>query len=1539
MQKYSAKCYKFVSIFGMRRTFNAFKRVIIVILVSVVSLYAGLYLLLSIPFVQQKIKSISVHELQNILHTELDIERISIEPFNKVALHKLYLKDLQGDTLLYADRLSAGFELLPLLEKRLVFTTIQFFGFDIRLNRQTPKDKLNFQFIADAFLSKEREKREKNIDLKIRSILIRRGNLSYDILSEPYHPKGQFDKNHIRISNLLSTLSIKALKTDSANIYLKRLSFDESSGFKLNELSFKAVADSSRIAINQFNLALPNSDVKIDSTFFDYSRVDSLHHLADSAYIYLNIDDSPLILSDLATFAPALKRFEKPINLHLNIDGSINHLQMNSLRIRYTDGISLTATGNVDGISDPESAYIFGQISDLYISPGGLNTLIQSLSSSSKEFPAAQNLGYIRFRGDISGFFNNLVAYGKIQTPRGNIHSDLLLSYNFSKKIFSYKGSIATELFDLSNLFENKNQFGKISFNLHIDGNHPKNGKINGAIEGEIGKIHFKRYPYENIRLNGHYSNTAYDGWLEIDDPNGKLSMYGIIDLQDKTPIFKFTARGENIKVHELKLTPKYADSSLSFGINANFVGNSFDTAEGELSLDSTSFVNGDKQFFLEKFSIVAKNAGTPQSLQINSDILHGEISGQYSFKTLYKSFLELLRPCIPSLVKTEQEEAYTNNKFQFHLSFNNTEPISSALELPVSFGEEGSIDGFFDSEGQKFRVNTVLPEFSIKRSRFESSQLVVEKTDDRIHLQMHTNGLNRKNQYILLSLNADAQGDSLNTQFNWSNIAEATFSGKVSATTHFLPGTDEHPLNMDIAIHPTKLILNDTIWNLNPAKIEIDTGIVSIKNFEIRRDSQYLSINGRASKTDQDSVKLTLNDIDLDYIFGSLNIKNVTFGGRATGDFIATNFSDIPIMSTEKFEVKNFSYNDAPIGDLNLFSRWDNENKGILLQGKISQPDVPDTQIKGHIFPTGDSLSLYFDTHKLNLAFMQPFVSKIMQNFEGDAYGKIHFFGHFKALNVVGDAWLQNLRFGIEYLNTAYWLSDSIHLRPTSIYFNNVQLNDAENHTAQVTGVLNHSHFKNMDYNIQINNARNLLVFNITEQQNPIYYGRIYGTGVGTIRGDMSRTNIDVNMSTNENSKFTFALSDNETASDYQFITFVDRRQLLAERKDSTENRRPRPTSIPGAATKSAEKSLNINLQVDVSPQSTLYLIMDPDTGDEIKANGSGSLRIEYDRLSDLKLYGTYTLEKGNYNFSLQDVISREFAIQSGSSVTFRGNPKAADLSISASYTVTANLQDLDESFADDKELTRTNIPVQTILSVNGDLQRPELAFDIQLPSLSQDIERRVKNIISTDDMMNRQIIYLLALGKFYTPDYMNVGQNRSNELASVASSTLSSQLNNLLSQISDNWNIGTNIRSDKGDFSDVEFELALSSQLLNNRLIFNGNFGYRDNQINDNLFIGDFDLEYLLSKSGNLRLKAYNHYNDKNYYIKSALTTQGVGVIFKRDFVRFSDLFYRIRNQINRIRKKRLNKKQLETLSIPREQESEPLIPETEVTDSSPI
>ncbi len=223
----------------------------------------------------------------------------------------------------------------------------------------------------------------------------------------------------------------------------------------------------------------------------------------------------------------------------------------------------------------------------------------------------------------------------------------------------------------------------------------------------------------------------------------------------------------------------------------------------------------------------------------------------------------------------------------------------------------------------------------------------------------------------------------------------------------------------------------------------------------------------------------------------------------------------------------------------------------------------------------------------------------------------------------------------------------------------------------------------------------------------------------------------------------------------------------------------------------------------------------------------------------------------------------------------------------LSAYYATNANLSDLDESFLQDKEVARTNVPVHALMQVSGDIRQPVISFDLEFPTLTQDTYRKVRSIVSTEDMMNRQIIYLLALNRFYTPDYM-ASTTKGNELFSVASSTISSQLGNMLGKLSENWSIAPNLRSDRGDFSDVEVDLALSSRLLNNRLIFNGNFGYRDKSLNSNQFIGDFDIEYLLNKRGTWRLKAYNRYNDRNFYVRSAQTTQGVGIMFRRDFDR---------------------------------------------------
>ena len=184
-------------------------------------------------------------------------------------------------------------------------------------------------------------------------------------------------------------------------------------------------------------------------------------------------------------------------------------------------------------------------------------------------------------------------------------------------------------------------------------------------------------------------------------------------------------------------------------------------------------------------------------------------------------------------------------------------------------------------------------------------------------------------------------------------------------------------------------------------------------------------------------------------------------------------------------------------------------------------------------------------------------------------------------------------------------------------------------------------------------------------------------------------------------------------------------------------------------------------------------------------------------------------------------------------------------------------------------------------------------------------------------------QIIYLLGIGRFYTYDYTNNAENESGQsssaMSSLLSSTLSGQLNNMLSQVinSNKWNFGTNFSTGNKGWTDMEVEGMLSGRLLNNRLLINGNFGYRDNPIANTNFVGDFDVQWLLTPSGEISLKGYNQTNDR-YFTKTTLTTQGIGIIFKKDFDHWMEIFRKKRKSSEN------QKDSLQATSIPTKQEA---------------
>ena len=1499
----------------MRKIYSAFRIFVHIVIFSIIAIYTLGYILLSIPNIQDKVRYIGIKELSALLDTNITIDRIQISPFNKLELFGAYIPDLNGDTLLYANKISAGISLSDLLvDRELVFTNIQLFGLDARIKKETPSSETNLQFIIDAFKS-DKNTPKKKINFKINNAIIRRGKIKYDILSAPIR-RGQFDPNHIDLRNLLSKLSIKALSEDSVNISIKRLGFDEQSGFSLNRLQFKFEANRQQARLSDFKIQLPHSRIEIKPIIATLPDTLSAEHFYDQTRFSLQITKSLINPSDIAAFIPVLEKINTPILISMHLTGTPNNLYFHTFDFNFgKEDIIAHSQISVKNITNPQKRDILCDPITLNASSSGLADISSKLPFLTEEqCKTISRLGTIHFTGNISNQNQNLTACGTLETDLGSVHSDISINQNNSLNTTRYSGLIESKKFNLNGLFTEGNPYGEIIFKVELDSKKAKYQAPTGKVVGGISYFEYKGYPYENIMLNGEFGDNRYNGIIEINDPNGKLRVNGLSVLKDKDSEFDLVLQARDLNVSALKLMPKYKNSKLGFNVVAKFTGNNLDNAEGLLSIDSLSFTNNDDTFRLNKFNIEAHNQNTPQSIAVTSDYINGWIEGNYKFSTLQKSLQTLLSESLPSIFPFQENQP---NNFKFRFTVEPNIHMAQVLELPVTFTDRAIIEGEMNSLRNTALITGTIPHLWYKKSHIEDAFISARKDSTEMALFIETNSYNKKQIRTTWSLRSKAYRDSLDLVLNWNNDTQSTFYGELNTSTHFSRTHEGNKLQIQTHINPSTLIFNDTIWQMSPSDISYCEKQIEINDFEISHAPQYILIDGIASNREEDELKIELNDVDLDYIFGTLNIKNVTFGGNATGNLLATHLlTGAPRLSTEQFDVKDFSYNEAIFGDLHLFSMWDNDNQGILMKGFIENKEDKQTYIDGYIFPTKDSLSLSFDPDKLNIAFLRPFVSTVMSDISGIASGHIDFFGRFKALNVTGDAYVENLDFGIEYLNTRYNLSDSIHLSPTRIWFDNVTIYDKLKHTAKGSGWIEHHNFKDVSYDIAITEAQDFLSYDMTERQSPIYYGTIYGTGSTMIKGSPGQTQIDVNMSTGDQSKFTFVLSGSEAAGDYDFITFTNSGkqntkigELQADSIVIKNNARMMENSkIQNSS------ALNLNLQIEATNQAQMNLIMDKSTGDMIKATGQGSILLEYNSMDgDIKLYGSYVLEKGSYNFSLQDIITRDFSIKEGSRVSFHGDPMATNLDISAIYSLSANLLDLDENFANDKELSRTTVPVQTILNVSGDVRRPDLNFDIAFPTLTQDVDRRVRSIISTNDMMNRQIIYLLALNRFYTPDFMNMGQSRNNELVSVASSTLSSQLGNILGQLSENWNISPNFRSEKGDFSDMEVELALSSQLLNNRLIFNGNFGYRDNTVNNNTFIGDFDLEYLLNKSGTIRLKAYNHYNDRNYYIKSALTTQGVGIMLRHDFNRWGDLFRKNPKNNNKT-------KEIQSDSIPR-------------------
>ena len=1492
---------------AFRWTYNTLRAIIMTVVALLVLAYGVIYLGLSMPYFQNKLKAVGERELSKFLETNVTIEGVSISPFNQMVLTGVKIPDQSGGDLIKVDKLGAGVSLYDLIVKgKIIFNYAEIDGLHGTVTRPDKDSPTNLQFIIDKLKPKP-GKPPTPYDIRINNAIIRNSDLAYDVLNEPHKPAGQFDANHMQVTNLTADLVFPRIKNNDFIVDVNRLALNEKNGFELKKLSGKFKIDDTRTEIQNLVVDLPGTHLTPANTTFHYSSLKNAIKEIKVQPITLDMTDNYITLSDLKSFVPQLSQYVDPVNFTVDATVSRDKIDVRKLVADAQNGnIKLNLEAIMENYRTPREMDFDVKNIDLTASGGELSRLTRNYAHLPDNAQAiVDKCGDIHLKGSARGNIDNVMGDINLDTSLGDLALKGHFASNQGAKLID--AVVSTSGFNIGNLLAKEDVLGMVAMNAAVDGTVYDGNKFAGNLVGKVDYVDFKGYRYHNIDADVNVENNTYKGTLAINDANGKVNLNGIATLDGPNSTYDFDIDAKNVNFAKLNLDSKYPANNLNLKMAASITGNSLENVAGKVDINNVSFKNATtgKGFHLSNFTVDAGRGEGAKDININSDFLHGYITGNYDFQSLVPAFKSMASKCFPGFMHGHTPPSTGNNNFRFNFVVEPNEEfesyISSYANLPVKLIYKATINGFFNERDKELAVDLNLPYLQQGNKILEGTSLhiVKDSSADNVIMTAQTIFLNKKGN-IALNLLANAVNDGVDASVNWVFNRERQYNGTVSLSA--LLGRDSNGKFMtNVCVNPTEVVVNDTVWNVHEGRLKYEAGVIDVEGIEGSCDDQFIKIEGRVSKNPDDALNVSLNNIHLDYIFETLKINHVNFGGVATGELqLADLFSKSPRLSTSpSLHVKDLYYNGAPMGDAEIKSHFDSENTGVVLGCDLSQKNGRHTRINGEIFAASDSLYLEFDADKANVEFMKPFMEAFTDEVHGLVSGHAVLFGNFKTIDLKGDVYAEDFSLKVGYTNTTYSCTDSVHIKPGMIRFDDITITDRDKHTAKLNGWLKHDAFHNPEFNFTVTDARDFLCYDITPVMNPDWYGTIYGNGSAIIAGEPGEVRIGVNMESASGSKFTFVLSDTQEAGEYNFISFRDREKkdaptavadtLIAHQDSVPEIVRQLAQKIENKTQQqSAPTQYSIDLQADITPEAEIILVMDPVGGDRIRAYGSGNLRINYNSIDEsFDMFGKYVLEKGSYNFTLQDIIIKDFTIRNGSTISFDGDPYNAILDISAVYSLNANLTDLDDSFSTDRDLNRTNVPVNALLMVKGGISEPELSFDLEFPTLTSDAYRKVKSVISTDEMMNRQIIYLLALNRFYTPDYMKSNTNN-NELTSVASSTISSQLTSILGQISDNWQISPKFRSNKGDFSDVEVDLALSSQLLNNRLIFNGNFGYRDNTYNtrNSNFIGDFDLEYLLNRKGTIRLKAYNHFNDQNYYVRNAMTTQGVGVVFKHDF-----------------------------------------------------
>ena len=1466
---------------------------------------------------QQRLANLIEQQLEEKLQSEVEIGSVEIGLLNSIQLHDVLLKDRQGKELLKSKLFFCKIEIYPLIKGEVSLRNIALLDAHISLYKHNKGAATNFQYIIDAFSSKDKDKTSK-FNLRINSLIMRRCDLSYDEWYHPQAPVGQFTPHHLNIKNIDAILSLKCLTNDSINLRIRQFSAQESCGWKLSRLQLCLAANRHMAEIKDFSLQTLQSRISQERLVAHYDG-SSLDKVFNSLIVEGAIEDARLATNDLAHIAPNLHQLNEIIFISTHFALKKGQVKLRNLHLsNATDRIKIDTDATIL-LPNGKFSSVSANLRNLTLQQRFARDVMQSITL--KELPLWLNplediqlQGKLRYAMNHSSFFEGSInsSLGKIDFNTTYWKRNLtahILSRNLRPSILEQIPNLPTHL--------NIEAHGHVFFN---DSNQP-----NGHIELNIPEVEWHQRRYQKLEASASFFNGVAEIGLQSQDPSLHLNIDAKAALDNNWHPSLLIAKGQvkRLSPAELGLSKQWGNGLFAFDFDIKAPQLDVKHPNAEVELRQFSLQNVDAPYFLNRLALKVSPHPRGSHLTLQSDFADATALGIADWNELQtvaeKWWKTLLKPQVhspnptnyaqvsPTLSKEREKEGELSaNKtaLAFNLHIKRTDFLQRLFKLDIAADKEIRAEGRLAADGSMLHFTADAPH--LRFGTTEVRNITMAARSQHSNFRMLVKALRpMKNADLQLELQAHTDSGRLMTNLQWSELQNHHFYGIFSSETHIdaLNINKLKESSLRIKILPTSLAVNDTIWNIEPGSINLQEGRLNINNLSLSHAQQRLAISGEYAQHSE-GLAVNMRQFDVGYALSMIGLSDIIFGGRATGQATIrpTELNELQILAN--LDIPQFTFNNALLGHASIEGGFRGGDQTIFLKANIEEPNISSTQVAGYVSLGRKDLDLHIKANNTSVAFLNHYVDDIFHNIQGRTTGTTRVFGTFKAIDFEGRQHA-TASLTLPVTGVKYFIKDAdIAIAPGVFSVNSAVISDSLQGNGTITGSLRHHNLKDMHFDFAMQGEK-ILMYDQPQTIDLPFYATAFGTGSVRVWGAPQQLNANIQVRTENNSVLTYVLDQPDDA-DHQLLTFRSKQEEgISEVNDSLQQTRVNKPAEPTSKT-----NIRLNFQVDVTPNSTLRMVTDAKSGDVITVHGSGPIQASFYNKGEFKMFGAYKIASGSYDLSIQNFIKKTFTLTPGGTVNFSGNPLNADVNILASYMInSASLADLNIG----TNFTNNTTPVNCLIKFTGKVNNMNLTLDFDLPNVGEDEKMMVRNLIASDEERTTQVLYLLGVGRFFTYNYANVadgtkGSQSEIMMKSLLSSTLSSHLNNIIANAvgNTNWSFGANVSTGQLGWSDMEVDGLLSGRLLDNRLQFTGKVGYHEREAATTNFVGDFNVHYLLTPTGTVNLKAYSETNNR-YFSKSTLTTQGLGLQIKRDFNSFFDLFSRKRKDKTTIKVKK--------------------------------